>query len=170
MVFDLVIFDCDGVLVDSEPLVNAVESQLFTHLGFRLTAQESGTLFKGRTVDDVAAIVEEKLSRKLSHEWSYDWGMATALGLLRELRAVPGVRDIIEALVLRKQSICVASQSPQARVALSLMLTDLAKFFDDRIYTASMVKRPKPAPDLFLRAAECCGARPAACGVIEDSP
>jgi HAD superfamily hydrolase (TIGR01509 family) len=168
--FDLIIFDCDGVLVDSEPLVNAVEADLFTRLGLPLTPEESCAMFKGKTVADVITIVEETLGRTPTHEWSYDWGMATALSLVRGLRAVPGVRDLIEGLTLREQSICVASQSPPARVALSLMLTDLDKFFDGRIYTASMVKRPKPAPDLFLHAAEACDSRPAACAVIEDSP
>ncbi len=114
--------------------------------------------------------MEKKTAQRLSHEWIYDWGMATALGLVRGLRAVPGVQDIVETLSLKKHPICVASQSPPARVALSLMLTGLDVFFDGRIYTASMVPHPKPAPDLFLYAAQSCGARPSACAVIEDSP
>jgi len=170
MRFDLVIFDCDGVLVDSEPLVNVIEAELFTHLGVPLTPQQARLLFKGRTVEGVVTTLEEKLGRRLSHEWVYDWGMATALGLVRGLRAVPGVRDIVEALSLKKYPICVASQSPPARVALSLVLTGLDGFFGSRIYTASMVTHPKPAPDLFLHAAQSCGARPQACAVVEDSP
>ena len=170
MLFDLVIFDCDGVLVDSEPLVNGVEAELFTQLGAPMTPEESGVLFKGRTVGEIVPILEEKIGQRLSHEWVYDWGMATALGLVRGLRAVPGVRDIVEALSLKKYPICVASQSPPARVALSLVLTGLDGFFGSRIYTASMVTHPKPAPDLFLHAAQSCGARPQACAVVEDSP
>jgi len=170
MRFDLVIFDCDGVLVDSEPLVNVIEAELFTHLGVPLTPRQARLLFKGRTVEGVVTTLEEKLGRRLSHEWVYDWGMATALGLVRGLRAVPGVRDIVEALSLKKYPICVASQSPPARVALSLVLTGLDGFFGSRIYTASMVTHPKPAPDLFLHAAQSCGARPQACAVVEDSP
>lgn len=170
MLFDLVIFDCDGVLVDSEPLVNGIEAELFTHLGIPMTPEEARALFKGRTVEEIVTTVEEKIGQRLSHEWVYDWGMATALDLVRELRAVPGVRDILEALSLRKHTICVASQSPPARVALSLMITGLDVFFDSRIYTASMVTHPKPAPDLFLHAAQSCGARPHACAVVEDSP
>jgi HAD superfamily hydrolase (TIGR01509 family) len=170
MLFDLVIFDCDGVLVDSEPLVNGVEAELFTQLGVPMTPEESRVLFKGRTVGEIVSILEEKIGQRLSHEWVYDWGMATALGLVRGLRAVPGVQAIVAELSLRKHSICVASQSPPARVALSLALTGLDGFFGNRIYTASMVPRPKPAPDLFLHAAQSCGARPRACAVIEDSP
>ncbi len=170
MLFDLIIFDCDGVLVDSEPLVNEVEAELFTHLGMAMTPEEVRALFKGKTVEEVVRIVEKKTAQRLSHEWIYDWGMATALGLVRGLRAVPGVRDIVETLSLEKHPICVASQSPPARVALSLMLTGLDVFFDGRIYTASMVPHPKPAPDLFLYAAQSCGAHPSACVVIEDSP
>jgi len=96
--------------------------------------------------------------------------MATALGLVRGLRAVPGVRDIVEVLSMKEHPMCVASQSPPARVALSLLLTGLDGFFGSRIYTASMVAHPKPAPDLFLHAAQSCGARPQACAVVEDSP
>lgn len=170
MFFDLVIFDCDGVLVDSEPLVNSIEAELFTSLGVRLTPVEARAMFKGRTVEEVVAIVESRMGRRLSYEWVYDWGMATALGIVRELREVPGVREVVEALSLRKQAICVASQSPPARVALSLAVTGLDAFFGLRVYTASMVARPKPAPDLFLHAAQSCGARPHACAVVEDSP
>lgn len=170
MRFELVIFDCDGVLVDSEPLVNEVEAGLFTHLGLSMTPEGCRALFKSRTVGEVVTIVEEKIGRRLSHEWIYDWGMATALGLVCGLRAVPGVCEIVEALFQRKRLICVASQSPPARVALSLRLTGLDVFFDGRIYTASMVPRPKPAPDLFLHAAYSCGVRPSTCAVIEDSP
>src|SRR3989442_1934750 len=170
MLFDLVIFDCDGVLVDSEPLVNGIEAELFTKLGVPMTPQEARLLFKGRTVGEIATFLEEKLGRGLSQKWVYEWGMATALGLVRGLRAVPGVRDIVEALSLRKHSICVASQSPPARVALSLMVAGLDGFFGSRIYTASMVSHPKPAPDQFLHAAHRCGARSRACAVIEDSP
>lgn len=170
MLFDLVIFDCDGVFVDSEPVVNEVEAGLFTHLGIAMTPEEARTLFKGKTVEGVVRTVEKKTDRRLSREWIYDWGMATALGLVRGLRAVLGVRDLVEALSWRKHSICVASQSPPARVALSLMLTGLDVFFDGRIYTASMVPHPKPAPDLFLYAAQSCGVPPSGCAVIEDSP
>jgi HAD superfamily hydrolase (TIGR01509 family) len=170
MLFDLIIFDCDGVLVDSEPLVNEVEAGLFTHLGMAMTPEKARTLFKGKTVGEIVRTVEKQTERSLSHEWIYDWGMATALGLVRGLQAVPGVRDLVEALSVRQHPICVASQSPPARVALSLMLTDLDGFFTDRIYTASMVTQPKPAPDLFLYAAQSCGIHPSACAVIEDSP
>ena len=170
MPIDLVIFDCDGVLIDSEPVVNSVEAELFTGLGFRLTPDEARGRFKGKTVGEVVAIVEEHIGCRVSHEWIYDWGMATALGLVRELRAVEGVRAVIKTLVLHQRAICVASQSPPARVALSLRLTDLDTFFDNRIYTASMVTNPKPAPDLFLYAAQSCGIAPSACVVIEDSP
>src|SRR6476620_4019840 len=102
MLFDLVIFDCDGVLVDSEPLVNEVEAGLFTHLGMAITPEKARTLFKGKTVGEIVRTIEEKTERRLSHEWIYDWGMATALSLVRGLRVVPGVRDLVESLSLRK--------------------------------------------------------------------
>lgn len=170
MCHDLVIFDCDGVIVDSERLVNRIESACLAELGLRIAPDEARGLFKGKTVDGVLAVVEHLLGRPAPTEWIYDWGMAVAAGFARELREVAGVRDVLEALRRRGVPLCVASQSPPARVDLSLTLTGLAPYFGDRVYTASMVARPKPAPDLFLHAATAMGADPARAAVIEDSP
>jgi len=167
---DLVIFDCDGVLVDSERLVNRIESECLGELGLTLGPDEARALFKGKTVEEMVAMLQERIGRPLHAGWIYDWAMATARGFAHELREVADVRGALDALVARGVPICVASQSPRARVELVLRLTDLAHFFGDRIYTASMVARGKPAPDLFLHAAAQCGARPEHCAVVEDSP
>jgi HAD superfamily hydrolase (TIGR01509 family) len=159
--FELVIFDCDGVLVDSERLVNRIESDLLS--------REARERFKGRTVPEMVTIVESVLQQKLSAEWLYDWGMHTALGFVRELRDVAGVRHVLDRLASRGIATCVASQSPRARVYLCLSVTQLADRFDDRVYTASMVPRGKPLPDLFLYAAARMGVEPTRCAVIEDS-
>lgn len=93
---DLVIFDCDGVLIDSEPVMNGVEAELFTTLGLPLTPGEARTVFKGKTVREIVSVIEEYIGRQVSHEWIYDWGMATALGLIRELRAIERVEQLKE--------------------------------------------------------------------------
>jgi HAD superfamily hydrolase (TIGR01509 family) len=167
---DLVIFDCDGVLVDSEPIVNRTEAELFATLGFAIGEREARRRFQGMTVDQVAAAVEAETRRTLSAEQLYTWGMATALALVESLQAVPGVRELIAQLARETIPTCVASQSPLPRVRLSLAVTGLAAAFGERVFTASMVARPKPAPDLFLFAAEQMGAQPARSVVIEDSP
>lgn len=166
----LVIFDCDGVLVDSEPLANRIEAEYFTRLGAPMSAEEAGAQFKGKTVGQVAAALEARIGRALTPEFGYDWAMTTALGFLRELQPVPGVKDLIERVRAQGVPICVASQSPLPRVLLSLHLTGLAEYFGDRVFTASMVPNPKPAPDLFLLAARSMGVPPQRTIVIEDSP
>jgi HAD superfamily hydrolase (TIGR01509 family) len=165
-----VIFDCDGVLVDSERLVNRLESACFARLGLDISPEQARTLFKGKTVDGVLAVLAERLGGPAPTEWIYDWGMAVAAGFAKELREVDGVRAVLETCRRDGVALCVASQSPPARVELALTITRLAPFFADRIYTASMVGRPKPAPDLFLHAAAAMGVEPGSTAVVEDSP
>ncbi len=167
---NLVIFDCDGVLVDSEPIVNDVESEFFATLGVTIDPREARRRFQGKTVTDVAGAVAAALGRPLSAEALYTWGMTTALGLVTSLQAVPGIRDVVEWLVRTGTPVCVASQSPLPRVRLSLAVTDLSRYFADDVFTASMVARPKPAPDLFLHAAATMGIPASCCIVVEDSP
>jgi HAD superfamily hydrolase (TIGR01509 family) len=170
MPLELVIFDCDGVLVDSEPIVTRIESEFFATLGFVLDAQALRRRFQGLTTDQVAAAVEAEIGRACTADELYSWGMMTALGLAESLEAVPGVREVAERVAAAGTPICVASQSPLPRVRLSLRVTELAQLFGENVFTASMVARPKPAPDLFLHAAQRMGASPSRCIVIEDSP
>lgn len=165
-----VIFDCDGVLVDSERLVTQVESEHLKRLGLELSPEEARVEFLGLTVTDTAARIQQQIGGTLPPEWLHDWGMWTALMLTRSLRAVPGVSAVVEGLHRIGVPTCVASQSPLPRVQLSLAVTGLAQYFGERVFTASMVARPKPAPDLFQYAAEQMGVEPRSCIVVEDSP
>jgi HAD superfamily hydrolase (TIGR01509 family) len=170
MTTQAVIFDCDGVLVDSERLVTRVESEHLQRLGLALSPEEARARFMGLTVTDTATWIEERIGKSLPPEWLHDWGLWTALTLSRSLRAVPGVSAIVEHLHRHGVPMCVASQSPLPRVQLSLEVTGLAQYFDERVFTASMVTRPKPAPDLFLYAAKKIGMDARSCVVVEDSP
>ncbi|HEY9181334.1 MAG TPA: HAD family hydrolase, partial [Candidatus Baltobacteraceae bacterium] len=169
-VLNLVIFDCDGVLVDSEPLVNRIEADYFTALGAPMTMEQACARFKGKTVEQVATALASGIGRPLSVEFGYDWAMATALGLVEHLQPVPGVKDLIESVRAAGAAVCVASQSPLPRVRLSLHVTGLDRYFGEDVFTASMVGNPKPAPDLFLFAAQRMGISPQETAVIEDSP
>jgi HAD superfamily hydrolase (TIGR01509 family) len=166
---ELVIFDCDGVLVESERIVNAIESRELARLGIELAPDDVRRRFKGKTIDEDNAEVERIYGARVPASWVYDYAMATALGFVRGLRAVEGVERVIARVQAAGVASCVASQSPPARVALSLAVTNLAHYFGEHVFTASMVARPKPAPDLFLHAAAALGVSPAACVVIEDS-
>ncbi len=164
------IFDCDGVLVDSEYLSSRVESELVAGLGLKLGVQEAHDLFLGKTVDGVLDAIATRSGTRPSSAWAYNWAFATAHAFLRELKSVDGVGVAVEELRRRGHRMAVASQSPLARVRLSLHVAGLAGQFGDHIYVTSMVTRPKPAPDIYLLVAERLGAAPADCIVVEDSP
>jgi HAD superfamily hydrolase (TIGR01509 family) len=167
--YELVIFDCDGVLVESERIVCRVEAEELARHGISMSPDEARAAFKGRTLPEIVELIEQRAGGQLPRTWLYDWAMTLALGFVRELSAVRDVRGVLELLRERGQLMCVASQSPPARVALTLSLTELADFFGPRVYTASLVSRGKPAPDLFLYAAEQLGVAAESAVVIEDS-
>ena len=164
------IFDCDGVLIDSEYLASRVESEQLHALGVELGVEEAHTLFLGKTVDGVLDAIAARSGTRPGSSWVYNWAFATAHAFMRELKAVDGVGVAIESLRRRGHRMAVASQSPLARVQLSLHVAGLAGQFGEHIYVTSMVARPKPAPDVYLLAARRLGAEPADCIVIEDSP
>ena len=164
------IFDCDGVLIDSEHLASRVESELTRELGLELSADQAHALFLGKTVDGVLDAIAARTGTRPSAGWVYNWAFATAHAFHRELSVVEQMRDAIELLRARGHRMAVASQSSLARVRFSLDVTGLAPLFGEHVYVTSMVARPKPAPDVYLLAAERLGAAPADCVVIEDSP
>lgn len=164
-----VLFDCDGVLVDSERLVCRVEAELLTRWGWPLSAQEVRAQFQGRSFASIARDIEQKLAGKLPDDWMYHWAMETAELFRAELREVPGVRGVLEHLLGQGTPLGVASQSPLPRVRISLGMCDLGRYFGTRVFSSSMVARPKPAPDLYLYAAAQLGELPESCLVIEDS-
>ena len=163
----LVILDCDGVLVDSEVISVGVLTERVRQAGAEIADGDGYRLFLGRSM---AAV--EKLLRK-------DYGLAlsrTELDGIRaetfrrfraELKPMPGVAEALSRL---KTGRCVASSSSPERIRLSLSLTGLLEMLEPHIYSASMVTRGKPAPDLFLHAAKAMGVRPEDCVVVEDSP
>ena len=164
------IFDCDGVLIDSEHLASRVESELTRELGLQLSPAEAHALFLGKTVDGVLDAIADRTGTRPSAAWVYNWAFATAHAFHRELAVVEQLRDAIEALRGRGHRMAVASQSSLARVRFSLDVSGLAPLFGEHVYVTSMVARPKPAPDVYLLAASRLGAEPADCVVIEDSP
>jgi HAD superfamily hydrolase (TIGR01509 family) len=158
------------VLIDSEYLASRVESELIRELGLTLDVAQVHGLFLGKTVDGVLDAIAARTGQRPSSAWVYNWAFATAHAFLRELKAVDGVGVAVEELRRRGHPMAVASQSSLARVRMSLQVAGLAGQFGEHIYVTSMVARPKPAPDIYLLAAERLGAAPANCIVVEDSP
>lgn len=161
-----VIFDCDGVLVDSEPLSMRIDCEILREAGVPMSEAEAHRRFVGKTF---AAMIAE-ISRDFGAVFPDDVSAAKDRRLLAlyqtELKPVSGV---IEALQLIGGAPSVASNSPAERVREALRLTALTPFFGNRIVTFEHVKRGKPEPDVFIEAAARAGAAPSACMVIEDS-
>jgi len=165
-----VIFDCDGVLIDSEGLASRVEAELLRDLGLNLSVEETQRLFLGKTVDGVLDVIAARTGTRPGSNFTYNWAFATAHAFMHELKAVEGVLELAQELRRRGHLLAVASQSSLARVRFSLEVAGLSGLFGEHVYVTSMVARPKPAPDVYLLAAEKLGATPADCVVIEDSP
>ncbi len=165
---DLVIFDCDGVLVDSEVIVIEIEAKLLAAAGFPVTADEIADRFVGLSYPDMMQLLEEDHGRPVPAELSKRIQNDALAAFPHRLQAVRGIPRLLDGLELPR---CVASSSDLDRLRLSLDVTGLECHFDrDHVFSAEMVDNGKPAPDLFLHAAENLGAEPGRCLVIEDSP
>lgn len=162
----MVIFDCNGVLVDSEPIAATVAAEEFTRAGFPLTPEIVARYFTGRRTADMLAAVETATQRKLPLNFSAVLAAATLRRFRAELRAMPHVPYALSWLRGPK---CVASSSALDRIRVSLETTDLVRFFEPNLFSAGDVAHGKPAPDLLLHAAARMRVAPADCIVVEDS-
>ena len=166
----LVIFDCDGVLVDSEPLAAQEFSAALHELGLPWDPATIDARFRGRRLSDCLTVVETALGGPLPGTFADELEDRTRRRFERDLVAVDGVREAIDQIrdALRLP-VCVASSSAPGQIRSSLALTGLADCFGDALFSGTEVPNGKPAPDLFLHAARSMGAAPEACVVIEDS-
>jgi len=162
----LVIFDCDGVLVDSETLGNRVLVEMIADLGLYIDVEEAVSMFRGCKMAECIREVERRLGRPVPNTFVTDLRSRTADAFRRELRAVEGIGDVIDALEV---PICVASSGPAEKIRLSLELTGLLPWFEGRIFSSYDLGVWKPDPGLFLHAARTMGVAPAASAVVEDS-
>jgi HAD superfamily hydrolase (TIGR01509 family) len=163
---ELVIFDCDGVLVDSELLSNRVLAQMLSEIGLPMSLEDTIATFMGHSMAACVAIVEERTSRPIPLNFVADFRDRTFEVFRRELRPVPGIASVLDTIDL---PFCVASGGPPEKIQLTLSITGLLPRFAGRIFSAVEVERGKPHPDLFLHTAQEMGAAPTACVVVEDS-
>ncbi len=163
----LLIFDCDGVLVDSEPLANQVLHDSLRRLGLDISLEHSARTFTGLSMKSCVALVENMLGAPVPDDFVPDLRRRTTLAFSGRLRPVGGVDSLLGRL---EMPFCVASSSTRRRIHDSLEATGLRRWFPaGKIFSADDVSRGKPAPDLFLHAAATLGCRPARCTVVEDS-
>jgi HAD superfamily hydrolase (TIGR01509 family) len=164
--FDLVIFDCDGVLVDSERIAVRIDVIVLERLGWPLTEAEVIERFVGRSEEYMVGEIEAALGRPLPGDWDAEFHPLYRDAFDAELGPVDGVVDALDRIA---GPTCVASSSSHERLRRTLGQTGLYERFAGRIFSAEDVANGKPAPDLFLHAAATLGADPARCAVIEDS-
>jgi HAD superfamily hydrolase (TIGR01509 family) len=163
---ELVIFDCDGVLVDSERLAVRVEAALLAELGWPLSQAEVIERFMGRSQAFMLQAIQERLGGRLPDGWQDLLDRRYRAAFAAELTPVDGVVEALDRIAIPT---CVASGGSHQMLRHTLGLTGLYERFQGRIFSAGEVAEGKPAPDLFLHAAARMGAEPAACAVVEDS-
>lgn len=166
----LVIFDCDGVLVDSEVLAIRVLVDAIRRAGARIEEDEAYRLFLGRSLATVTECLRSGFGLEAGPDFLEDMRQALYARFRAELKPVAGMAETLDALRARGIATCVASSSQPERIRLALTLTGLADRLEPHIFSASMVARGKPAPDLFLHAARAMNRAPEHCLVVEDSP
>ncbi|MEU0442373.1 HAD family hydrolase [Streptomyces sp. NPDC006186] len=171
MRYELVIFDNDGVLVDSEPISNRHLAAYLTEVGHPTTYEESIRDYMGSAMHRVHELVWERSGRRLPEDFDDVFHARVFAAFERELKPVAGVEDVLAKLTAAGVPYCLASSGSHERIRVGHRVAGLERWFDDgRIFSSQDVGRGKPAPDLFLYAAEKMGVAPERCVVVEDSP
>ena len=163
---DLVIFDCDGVLVDSEPISNRVLADLLTEIGLPTTLEQSLGLFLGKSWKDNFLIIQERLGRAPPQELYEIYTNRMYQAFEAELKPIPGIESALDQISLKT---CVASSGPHMKIRKTLGVTGLLPRFENHIFSADDVENGKPAPDLFLYACEKMGSKSSSSVVVEDA-
>ncbi len=168
--FDAVLFDCDGVLVDSEPITNGVLREVLNESGWALTQAECHAIFIGKAVRDERARIERETGRPLTEEWMHMFYARRDHRLRAELQTVVGALDaVIAAHTHTEGRIACASGADKPKVVMQIEMARMSPYFGDRIFSGHDQPRSKPHPDVYLAAAAHLGADPAHCLVVEDT-
>ena len=165
--FGLVIFDCDGVLVDSELITNRVFARMLNELGLAVTLEDMFEQFVGRSMPQCLQIIAQLLGGPVPQHFLEEYQTRTAAALKSELKAVPDIEKVLAAVRI---PFCVASSGTHQKMHTTLGLTGLLPQFRGKMYSVTEVAQSKPFPDVFLHAARQQGVAPVDCAVIEDTP
>ncbi|HEX5805728.1 MAG TPA: HAD family phosphatase [Macromonas sp.] len=170
MDFEAVLFDCDGVLVDSEPITNGVLRDMLEESGWSLTPQECMRIFLGKAVRDERARIEHHTGQPLTEAWMQRFYERRNVRLRAELQTVPGALEAVEAAhACTGGRIACASGADRLKVEFQIDQAGMRPYFQDRIFSGHECARSKPAPDVYLRAADSVAVAPQRCLVIEDT-
>ncbi|MEY2621862.1 MAG: hypothetical protein RIT26_1682 [Pseudomonadota bacterium] len=169
--FDAVLFDCDGVLVDSEPITNGVLHTMLQERGWNLSPGQCWDLFVGHTVRSRRALIEQHTGQPWSEDWLTEFMRRRNLALQSELRAIEGALEAVAEVHGRSGGrIAVASGADRFKVEMMLEQVGMRRFFEGRVFSGHEMPRSKPHPDVYLAAARSLGVDPGRCLVVEDTP
>ena len=168
--FDAILFDCDGVLVDSEPITNRVLAQMLNEMGWQISAEDCMRIFIGKAVKDEAPLIEQRTGIRIDDAWTSDFRRRRNAALESELVEIPGAHQAVRVLhAALNGRIAVASGADILKVELQLAKVGLAGYFTGRIFSGQDLPRTKPFPDVYLAAARALGVPPSRCAIIEDT-
>jgi HAD superfamily hydrolase (TIGR01509 family) len=168
--FDAVLFDCDGVLVDSEPITNGVLRDMLEELGWTLSSEECMRLFIGKAVKDELALIEAKTGQAITEDWMHRFRERRNEGLVARVKPIRGSVGAAAAIhALYDGRIACASGADRFKVELQMDKCGLMPYFRGRIFSGHEMPRSKPAPDVYLAAAAALGVDPKRCAVVEDT-
>lgn len=170
MKFEAVLFDCDGVLVDSEGITNGVLRDMLAELGWEMTPQECMRLFVGKAVKDELPLIEARTGQPLTEDWFVRFRERRNQGLVERLQPIPGAPEAVAALHAAFQGrIACCSGADRYKVELQLHKCGMLQFFEGRVFSGHEMPRSKPAPDVYLAAMEMLQVAPGQCAVVEDT-
>ena len=170
MKFDAVLFDCDGVLVDSEPITNGILRDMLGELGWHMTQQQCMALFVGRALKEETEMIERHTGRPVDAEWIQSFQERRNAALLERLGAIPNIHAAVHAIHAQFGGrIACASGADRFKVEMQLRKVDLMQYFEGRIFSGYETPRSKPFPDVYLAAAEALQVDPRRCAVVEDT-
>ncbi|WP_298495149.1 HAD family hydrolase [uncultured Algibacter sp.] len=162
--YKCIIFDCDGVLIDSESIAIGVLVDMANYLGANMDFKESMIDLKGKSLNSCMALISKRIGNPLPINFESDYRINTFETFRKKIQPIKGIKDVVENLPF-----CVASSGPENKIRLNLEITGLLPFFEGNIFSCYAIQKWKPEPDIFLWAAETMGFKPEECLVVEDS-
>ncbi|MDG1728725.1 MAG: HAD family hydrolase [Algibacter sp.] len=164
--YKCIIFDCDGVLIDSESIAIRVLVDMANYLGANMHFKKSLIDLKGKSLNSCMTLISKRIGKPLPVNFESDYRINTFEAFREQIQPIKGIKDVIGSLEI---PFCVASSGPENKIRLNLEITGLLPFFEDNIFSCYALQKWKPEPDIFLWAAETMGFKPNECLVVEDS-
>ncbi len=170
MKFEAVLFDCDGVLVDSEPITSSVLREMLGELGWHLSPQECMATFVGKALKEEVAMIAERTGRDVDARWLAEFQQRRNVALQAHLTAIPHIHDAVHRIHAHHNArIACASGADRFKVEMQLRMVGLMDYFEGRIFSGYETPRSKPFPDVYLAAAAALQVSPTRCAVVEDT-